>query len=391
MNKMKIIIYPDNETDLTQYERLNHDVKVFDENGTINTTIDKTSDIEELSSTDAIIFTQNCIINGKYDTTRLKEVCTKIQNLVLDEVLLVFDTKVPPRTVLKMSKIIDEYELIPDIKLAYTTVINGDLRIIAGKNDFCKDKAVEIYESISDEIRTVKHIQTAEFIPILQNVYRDTLIALANQTAILSEAITIDLIEAIDVANTNQDIHLLYPQPVLENDVSRDSEEINNLANEYGEPSQLSEITRDTNNYVAYHMAYMAEKELYLKEHLAMFETTVAILGITSDDELKNQENNASLALMDDFVSRDVEVWAHDDKIPEEIIEEHGAKKISLEEAYEADCIIVMTDTPEYRQLNPDKIEKVIITALPLFDSEQFENVKYSSVGQYRLKEGEML
>lgn len=388
---MKIIIFPDNETNLTQYEQLNHEVKVFDENGTINTTFEKTSDIQELSSTDAIIFTQNCIIDGKYNTTGLKEVCTKIQNLVLDEVLLVFDTKVPPRTVLKMSKIIDEYELIPDIKLAYTTVINENLRIIAGKNDFCQKRTVEIYESISDEIRTVKHIQTAEFIPILQNAYKDTLIALANQTAILSEAITIDLIEAIDVANTNQDINLLYPQPVLENNVSRDSEEINNLANEYGEPSQLSQTARDTNNYVAYHMAYMAEKELYLKEHLAMFETTVAILGITSDNELKSQENNASLALIDDFVSRDVEVWAHDDKVSREIIEEHGAKKISLEEAYDADCIIVMTDTPEYRQLNPEKIEKVIITALPLFDQNKFANVKYSSVGQYRLKEGEML
>lgn len=388
---MKIIIFPDNETNLTQYEQLNHEVKVFDENGTINTTFEKTSDIQELSSTDAIIFTQNCIIDGKYNTTGLKEVCTKIQNLVLDEVLLVFDTKVPPRTVLKMSKIIDEYELIPDIKLAYTTVINENLRIIAGKNDFCQKRTVEIYESISDEIRTVKHIQTAEFIPILQNAYKDTLIALVNQTAILSEAITIDLIEAIDVANTNPDINLLYPQPVLENNVSRDSEEINNLANEYGEPSQLSQTARDTNNYVAYHMAYMAEKELYLKEHLAMFETTVAILGITSDNELKSQENNASLALIDDFVSRDVEVWAHDDKVSREIIEEHGAKKISLEEAYDADCIIVMTDTPEYRQLNPEKIEKVIITALPLFDQNKFANVKYSSVGQYRLKEGEML
>ena len=50
-----------------------------------------------------------------------------------------------------------------------------------------------------------------------------------------------------------------------------------------------------------------------------------------------------------------------------------------------------MTDTPEYRQLNPEKIEKVIITALPLFDQNKFANVKYSSVGQYRLKEGEML
>ena len=388
---MKTIIYPDYETDILQYENLDSEVIIYDETGSINTTLEKTYSIEMFSTADAVIFTHNCIIDGKYDTSRLKEACAKLQNSVLDDVLLIFDTKVPPRTVLKMSKVIDEYELIPDIKLAYTTVINDGLRIIAGKNDECRDKTVALYKPVSDEIRTVKHIQTAEFIPILQNAYKDTLVALANQTAILSEAITIDLIEAIDVANTDEDIHLLYPKPILQNEISRDSDEINNIANEYGEPSQLSETARSTNNYVAYHMAYMAEKELYLKEHLAMFETTVAILGITEDEQLQTQENNASLALIDDFASRDVEVWAHDDKVPEEIIEEHGAKKISLEEAYEADCIIVMTDTPEYRQLDPEKIEKVIITALPILDQEKFKNVKYSGVGQYRLKEGEML
>jgi UDP-N-acetyl-D-mannosaminuronate dehydrogenase len=209
--------------------------------------------------------------------------------------------------------------------------------------------------------------------------------------AILSEAITIDLIEAIDVANTGEDIHLLYPKPILKNEVTRDADEVNKIANEYGEPSQLSETARNTNNYVAYHMAYMAEKELYLKEHLAMFETTVAILGVTEDETLQTQKDNASLTLIDDFVSRDVEVWVHDDKVDEELIEEHGAKKITLNEAYDADCIIVMTDTPEYRQLDPNKIEKVIITALPIFNQDEFDNVKYSCVGHYRLKEGEML
>ncbi len=388
---MKTLIYADYETDLNKYENLNSDIIVYDENGIFETEFEKTDSMEMFSNVDAIIFTQNCIVNGEYDTTKLKEACIKIQNCVLDEVLLIFDTKVPPRTVLKMSKIIDEYELIPDIKLAYTTVINGNLRVIAGKNEYCLDKAVNLYETMPEEIRKVKHIQTAEFIPILQNAYKDTLIALANETAILSEALTIDLTEAIDVANTNEDVHLLYPQPILNNEVSRDSEEINNLANEYGEPSLLTETVRNTNNYVAYHMAYMAEKELYLKEHLAMFETTVAILGITDDEKLLSQKDNASLALIDDFVSRDVEVWAHDDKVSQEIIEEHGAKKITLEEAYEADCIIVMLDTEEYRQLQPEKIEKVIITALPIFDQEKFENVKYSCVGHYRLKEGEML
>ena len=189
----------------------------------------------------------------------------------------------------------------------------------------------------------------------------------------------------------NNNVNIPYPQPVLKQEIVRDSSEIINLANEYGETVQLSETSRNTNNYVAYHMAYMAEKELFLKEHLAMFETTVAILGITTDDTLKTQEDNASLILIDDFVQRDVEVWVHDDKVSEDIIEAHGAKKISLDEIYDADCIIVMIDTPEYRNINPSKIEKIIITALPLFDSEKFSNVKYSSVGQYRLKKGEML
>lgn len=389
---MKTLIYPDNESNLELYEKLDSDeITVYDEKGTIQTSIQKTNKLEDFSNVDAVIFTQNCIINGKYDTSNLKEACTKLQNLVLDEVLLIFDTRVPPRTVLKMSKIIDEYELIPDIKLAYTTTINNNIRICAGKNEECLEKLVKLYTPVSNEIKTVKHIQTAEIIPILQNAYKDTLIALANQTAILSEALTVDLIEAIDVANIDDEINLLYPQPVLKNEIIRDSDEINRLADEYGEPSQLSENTRSTNNYVAYHMAYMAEKELYLKEHLAMFETTVAILGVTNDETLLNEENNASLMLIDDFASRDVTVWVHDDKIPEEIIEEHGAKKVTLEEAYDADCLIIMTDTEEYRNIKPENIQKVLITALPLFNLEDFKDVEFSSVGQYRLKEGEML
>ena len=275
--------------------------------------------------------------------------------------------------------------------MAYTTLIDSNTRVIAATNQTSLEKTKEIYKQLPQEIKTVKHIQTAEIIPILQNAYKDALVALSNQTAILSEALTIDLIEAIDTANIKEGINLLYPQPILDNDTIRDSQEIINLANEYGEASQLSEAIRSTNNYVAYHMAYMAEKELYLKEHLAMFETTVAVLGVTTDQKLITQQDNASLILVDDFVSRDVEVWVHDDKIPEEIIEEHGAKKISLDEAYNADCIIIMTDNPEYQKIDPQKVEKVIITALPILEYEKFKDKKYSSVGQYRLKKGEML
>lgn len=384
---MKVTLYPDNNTNLELYENIQQ-LQVYDAEGSIQTSFDKTSDI---SDSQIIIFTQNAIINGEYNTSKLQEACEKIRDNIRLDALLIFDTKVPPRTVYKMSKIIDEYDLIPEINMAYTTLIDSNTRVIAATNQTSLEKTKEIYKQLPQEIKTVKHIQTAEIIPILQNAYKDALVALSNQTAILSEALTIDLIEAIDTANIKEGINLLYPQPILDNDTIRDSQEIINLANEYGEASQLSEAIRSTNNYVAYHMAYMAEKELYLKEHLAMFETTVAVLGVTTDQKLITQQDNASLILVDDFVSRDVEVWVHDDKIPEEIIEEHGAKKISLDEAYNADCIIIMTDNPEYQKIDPQKVEKVIITALPILEYEKFKDKKYSSVGQYRLKKGEML
>ena len=117
---MKTLIYADYETDLNKYKNLNSDVMVYDETGIINTDFEKTDSLDMFSNVDAVIFTQNCIINGEYDTSKLKEACIKIQNCVLDDVLLIFDTKVPPRTVLKMSKVIDEYGLIPDIKLMIT-------------------------------------------------------------------------------------------------------------------------------------------------------------------------------------------------------------------------------------------------------------------------------
>ncbi len=388
---MKIVIYPDSSTDMSLYEKIDADTVAVYSDESIDTTLDVSNDIDVFNDTSVIIVTVNCIVGGKYDITKLKDACGIISQRLSNDTVIIFDTIIPPRTVQKMTKILDEFDLFKELNLAYTTNVTSDTRVVAGSNDYSRDTALALYEPLVENIKVTTTIETAEAVHILQNAYKDTLIALANQTAILSEALTIDLIDAIDLANMKSDVNLLYPRPVLENDIIRDSSEIVNLANEFGEASQLSEVTRSTNNYVAYHMAYIAEKELYLKEHLAMFETTVCILGITTDEELANQDDNASLILIDDFVQRDVEVWVHDDKIPEEIIDAHGAKKVSFDEIYDADCIIVMTDDPQYKNIDPEKVEKVIITALPVLDSEKFKDKEYSSVGQYRLKKDEKL
>ncbi|MBR3213696.1 MAG: hypothetical protein IKF79_04175, partial [Methanosphaera sp.] len=178
---MNVTLYPDSYTDIQKYEAIGN-IEVYDPDNMVQTPLAK---VDNISNSEVIIFTQNACVDGQYNTKKLQEACERIRDDIRLDALLIFDTKVPPRTVYKMSKIIDEYDLIPEINMSYTTAINTNTRVVAATNDISLEKTIEIYKNLPQEIKTVKHIQTAEVIPLLQNAYTDTVIALSNQMAIL--------------------------------------------------------------------------------------------------------------------------------------------------------------------------------------------------------------
>ena len=360
---------------------------IYLENIIPNTTLEITNDETVFSKADTIIIKTSAIINGKYDLTNIKEICNKISNHMNDNTLIIFDTIVPPKTCKNMEKILDEYELIQDINIAYVTRPIENQLVIAATNNTSLTKTIEIYKHITNNIKTTKDIPTAEIIPFLQETYIDTQKALSNQLAIISEALSVNLVEAIEYANLKKGINLQNPIPITSNNTVISTDKLVQLAIEYGETAQLSDMTRTINNYVPYHIAYIAEKELFLKHKLSFYECKIAVLGVTSDEKLETQEYNSSLTLIDDLIQRKAEVWVHDDKISEEIIQQHDAKKITLEQAYECDCIIIMINDPQYQNLNPEKIEKILITAQPFLDSKKYENNEFYTVGQYKLGE----
>ena len=68
---MITVIYPDKDTDLERYSNINSDeIIVYDNTGSINTDFKKENTVDIFSRADNIIFTQNCIINEKYDIGR---------------------------------------------------------------------------------------------------------------------------------------------------------------------------------------------------------------------------------------------------------------------------------------------------------------------------------
>jgi UDP-N-acetyl-D-glucosamine dehydrogenase len=75
-------------------------------------------------------------------------------------------------------------------------------KIVGGLTDACRDRAVEAYSEICDEVISVTTPEAAELTKLLENIFRSVNIALVNELAILCDRMKIDIWEVIDAAAT---------------------------------------------------------------------------------------------------------------------------------------------------------------------------------------------
>ncbi len=142
--------------------------------------------------------------------------------------LVVIESTVPPRTAtdLVVPLLTETSGLPPEafgVAACPERTVSGqaisDIRgthpkVVGGVDEESTRAAALIYDEISDnEIIETTDATTAEAVKVLEGVYRDVNIALANQLAMYSRPMDIDVNEAIDVANTQPfcDIHAPGP------------------------------------------------------------------------------------------------------------------------------------------------------------------------------------
>ncbi|MFC4542234.1 nucleotide sugar dehydrogenase [Halosolutus amylolyticus] len=140
---------------------------------------------------------------------------------------VILESTVPPGTTVgTVQPILEEsgFEAGKDVALVHCpeTVLTGDMitelkqndRVIGGVNGVSTEAAVRLYETfLEGEIRTAANATTAEFVKLLQNTYRDTNIALANEVAKLARDYRIDSRAAIELANSHPRVDLHQPGP----------------------------------------------------------------------------------------------------------------------------------------------------------------------------------
>ena len=266
-------------------------------------------------------------------------------------------------------------------------------KIVSGMTPECCAEIKKVYDLVI-EVGTypVSSIKTAEAIKVVENSQRDINIAFMNELAMVFDRMNIDTNEVVDGMNTKWNALGFRPGLVGGHCIGVDPYYFTYEAEKLGYHSQIILNGRIVNDGMGAFVADAAIKQMVLAG-LNVRDAKVVILGLTFKENCPDTRNSK----VEDIITRlneygidpvVVDPWANKD----DALREYGVELKCMEEAKQADCIIVAVAHNEFRQLSigdikgffkaaPDD-EKVLIDVKGLY---AIDDLKASGVRYWRL------
>jgi UDP-N-acetyl-D-mannosaminuronic acid dehydrogenase len=282
---------------------------------------------------------------------------------------IILESTVPPGTTVDVLKpVLEESGLNAgeDFALVHCpeTVLPGDIitelrennRIIGGVNSVSTQAAVRLYESLVEgKIRTTTNATTAEFVKLIQNTFRDTNIALANEIARLCADYNIDSREAIDLANEHPRVNIHQPGPGVGGHclpidpwfLGQGSDELD-----------LISTAREINDGMSQYIVEMLETELG-----SLNGKKIAILGVAYKGNVGDTRKSPGLKLAHELQATtqpDSETVAADGGVGVDIalhdphVEDQTLDLVGFDSVVDgADAIVITTDHDKFEDISP--------------------------------------
>lgn len=333
------------------------------------------------------------------DLSALISACETISKGLNKGDLIVIESTVPPGTcedivipILEKSGLKSSQDFgvayTPERALPNNTLyeMTHNARVIGGIDEESAEKAANLYRNITEgEVIIVNNLRTAEMVKLMENTYRDTNIALANELAIVCESLGIDVIDAIKAANFHPRVNIHTPGPgVGGHCLSIDPYFIVEIAKQKGHPARLIQTARDINDNMPHHVTKLVEEELSKMEK-SISGSKLAILGVAYKGNVADTRESPSIKVINDLINKGATVFAHDPHVPDEMIISIGAQPIEMQDAFCCDCVVLMTDHDLYREISPEMIKNpIFICTKPILNLEEFRSngVIFKGIGR---------
>ena len=265
--------------------------------------------------------------------------------------LVILESTVPPSTTVDLVVPILERSGLKagvDFQVAHAPerVLPGNImselvqndRIIGGINEESAERARELYRKIVSGTIYLTDSTTAELVKLVENTFRDVNIALANELALISSKLDIDVWEVIKLANKHPRVNVLQPGPgVGGHCIPVDPWFIvDRLPGE----AKIISLARNANDQMPHHV-YNEIMELLT----GIPEPRVAVMGLAYKANVGDTRESPSHTIIDCLKESGCSVSLHDPFVMPEI---------SVEETLTgADCLVLLVDHQEYEKLDP--------------------------------------
>ncbi len=295
--------------------------------------------------------------NDKYkscDISIVESACRSILPVLEKDNIVIIESTIAPRTTEDVIKPIFEqkgYTIGEDLYLIHCPerVLPGKVmeelkynnRIVGGITEKCTAKAEAIYKIFVEGEIIKTDAKTAELSKLMENTYRDTNIALANELAKICYELDINTLKVIEMANKHPRVNLHYPGPgVGGHCLAVDPYFIIAKA---PEQSKLISQSREINNSMPSFIVEIVENLVNKYEF-----NKITILGLTYKGNIDDIRESPAMDIYHTLQKNiNIDIVAHDPHVEKSFIINDIEEAVS-----NSSLLLILTDHSEFKDLS---------------------------------------
>ena len=345
--------------------------RLISDNGGRSSGLSATSDHDAIAGCDAVIV---CVPTplGKTkapDLSYIISAAEQIANRLHPGMLVVLESTTYPGTtedlVLPLLRRADGEgpEFGADVFLAFSPertdpgrtdwTISNTPKVIGGLTPRCGQVAAALYRQVVREVVPVSSPKAAEMVKLLENTFRATNIALANEIAIMCDRLGVDVWEVIDAAKTKPFGFMpFYPGPGLGGHcIPIDPQYLAWKMRTLNYNARFIQLADEINLGMPLFWVTKIQDALNERDK-AVNRANILVLGVSYKRDVADTRESPALDIIDQLLSKGANVTYHDPYVPS--VETESFKLTALEDRElerglaEADCVVIVTDHFSY-------------------------------------------
>jgi len=204
---------------------------------------------------------------------------------------------------------------------------------------------------------------TAEMVKLMENTYRDVNIALANGFLLVSEKLGIDVWNAITLANKHPRVNIHQPGPGVGGHCIPVVPYF--IIEKHSEHTALMRSARRINDHMPYKVLSTLGKMLDVKDIFGDKNITITIWGVAFKPGTDDCSMSPATTICDTLTSEGFTVKVNDPHVKKYKYDLHGME----DSIAGSDCILLVTDHDEYKNLDPSKLPASRMKRKLIFDT----------------------